>query len=364
MEKMPVSQQASQEAVSLFDAEALNVMAWTPNYLVNSAWLEHLPFAFWLTLVQRPTCFVELGTHRGASFFAFCQAVSELQLPTRCYAIDNWQGDEHAGHYGEDIYKAVKEHNEEHYSRFAQLLRKDFNEAVEYFEDQSIDLLHIDGFHTYEAVKNDFETWLPKLTENAVVIFHDTNVHEREFGVFKFFGELKEKYRHFEFSHGYGLGVIFLGAPPEKMHFLNDEELPPAQKYRVENLFSRLGAAVKFNVKLNEAKQKLEERRIELKRKEDKIKVVELECKEAIADAKKEVEETVSQAKKEAEKIISQSNAQWEEFAAIKNKEIAELTKLLLKKDKQMEKITSSTSWKVTAPLRTVVNKLRQLTSK
>jgi GT2 family glycosyltransferase len=158
-----------------------------------------------------PRTFVELGTHSGNSFFSFCQAVVEAELPTRCYAIDTWKGDEHASHYGEEVFAAVSSHHREHYAAFARLLRMTFDEAVHYFGDESVDLLHIDALHTYEAVRYDFETWLPKLSPGAVVLFHYTNVRERNFGVWRLWLELEQAYpRHLEFVHSHGLGVLQL----------------------------------------------------------------------------------------------------------------------------------------------------------
>jgi hypothetical protein len=192
---------------------------WSPTHVVPSAWHEHAPFAFWLVDALRPTTFVELGSHNGFSYFAVCEAVQRLGLDTSCSAIDSWEGDEHAGFYGDDVYRSVTEINEASYSGFSRLIRSYFSDAVDQFEDGSIELLHIDGRHRYEDAVEDFETYRPKLAATAVVIFHDTFEFERGFGVHRLWAELCERYPEstFQFEHGHGLGVLGLGDLPQPL---------------------------------------------------------------------------------------------------------------------------------------------------
>ena len=179
---------------------------------VISAWYGHIPFAHWLIRAAKPASFVELGTHNGVSYSAFCEAVLAEHLPTRCTAIDTWKGDEHAGFYGDDVFSSLQSFHQARYAGFSQMLRCTFDEALPYIADGSVDLLHIDGRHHYEDVAHDYETWIPKLSDRAVVLFHDTNVREREFGVWRLWEALAGSHPSFEFLHTHGLGVLAVGA--------------------------------------------------------------------------------------------------------------------------------------------------------
>jgi hypothetical protein len=178
------------------------------KYSVFSTWVDHLPFAYDLVHALRPNVVVELGTQAGLSYFTFCQAVREHGTASRCYAIDTWAGDEHTGTYDDSVYAKVSEYNQATYSDFSELLRMRFEDAVGRFEVESIDLLHIDGLHTYDAVRADFESWYPKVAPGGVVLFHDIRARMMDFGAWKFWDEIAPKFPAFTFSHGFGLGVL------------------------------------------------------------------------------------------------------------------------------------------------------------
>jgi hypothetical protein len=173
-----------------------------------SPWHDHLPFGYDLVAEARPKILVELGTHTGASFFCFCQAMAEMNIDGTCYAVDTWEGDKHSGGYDNSVFQSVDNHLRDFYRGIAYLLRMTFDEAVNHFNDASIDLLHIDGLHTYDAVKHDFETWYPKVRAGGLVLLHDIEARWGDCGVWRFWEELQSAHQTFEFRHGFGLGIL------------------------------------------------------------------------------------------------------------------------------------------------------------
>ncbi len=194
-----------------FRADLHPVVFLRPHLSLPYAWAGHIPFAYLVVDLLRPKRLVELGTDSGNSYLAFCQAVKFLGADTVCAAVDCWEGDAHAGRYGSEVFDALRAYHDPLYGGFSRLIRGWFDDTVEQFEDGSIDLLHIDGLHTYEAVRHDFDTWLPKLSDRAVVLLHDTQVTERVFGVGRLLDELSGHTPTFRFVHSNGLGVVQVG---------------------------------------------------------------------------------------------------------------------------------------------------------
>lgn len=273
---------------------------------------------FWLIDAFRPQRFVELGTHTGVSYCAACQAIELLGLSCSCRAIDTWKGDEHAGFYDEGVYAGLATYHDAKYTAFSRLVRSTFDEAVGHFEDESIDLLHIDGMHTYDAVRHDFETWRPKLTKNAIVLFHDTNVRERDFGVFRLWGEVSAGRPHFEFLHGHGLGVLGIGdSYPKAVQALFAAGQKDDGREAVRTAFAHLGQAValrgntaaavgqaeaQFALNRQEWQRQLEQRENEMEMVRTNLAVRDRDIK-ALEDEARERDQQIGALKREIELI-------------------------------------------------------------
>jgi glycosyltransferase involved in cell wall biosynthesis len=225
------------------------------------SWAGHIPFAFWIIGAHKPRLLVELGVHTGNSYCAFNQAIAHLGLDTKSLGIDHWLGDPQAGFYGEDILAELRTHHDPLYGRFSSLLRMSFEDGRTHAADESVDLLHIDGLHTYDAVREDFETWRDKMSDRGIVLFHDTTVHTGDFGVWKFWEEVSARYPSFEFKHSNGLGVAYVGTKPIKdpdlAALFAAGDSPEGDSIRA--YFARLGEGSVTQVRLTKVTQDLED---------------------------------------------------------------------------------------------------------
>lgn len=162
---------------------------------ISSAWAGHKDFAMWIVDYLQPTTVVDLGVDYGFSTFSF-----GMNRKTQIYGVDCFEGDIHAGF--RNTHEFVENFKEKYnYNNITFI--KGFFDKVASTWDKPIEVLHIDGLHTYDAVKYDYDTWSPFLTDDSVVMFHDTVSFADSVG--RFFNELDLHKVNFE--HSAGLGV-------------------------------------------------------------------------------------------------------------------------------------------------------------
>jgi predicted O-methyltransferase YrrM len=165
---------------------------------------------------QNPKYILEIGTANGGSLFCFCKLAQDNAT---IISID-LPGGKFGGGYPEwkvPIYKAFAKKNQKLY-----LLRKDshsqetLEEVKKILNGSQLDFLFIDGDHTYEGVKKDFEMYSPLVEKGGAIIFHDILfVPEGDVGgVLKFWNEIKNYFHCKELvknrsQRDRGIGIIY-----------------------------------------------------------------------------------------------------------------------------------------------------------
>lgn len=165
---------------------------------IPTGWKDHITFAQWIVKRKNPEVIVDLGVDWGYS--TFCFALPKIGT---VYGIDSFEGDDHAGI--RNTYNYVLDRQRELKLENISFIKGYFDEVAKNWN-KPIDILHIDGFHTYQAVKHDYKTWSKFVKDDGIILFHDTWVFGGGFGVHKLFQEIKLPKTNFKSSHG--LGVV------------------------------------------------------------------------------------------------------------------------------------------------------------
>jgi len=163
-----------------------------------------------------PKIIVEIGTATGGTLFTF----SRILHPTgTLISIDLPYGKFGGGYHVWKVpfYKSFVSNKQQIF-----LLRADshapstFAKFQKLLNNLPIDMLFIDGDHSYEGVKKDFEMYSPLVRKGGIIAFHDIADHDRYDGcdVDLYWEKIKVKYKNQEIigkdNVGWGgIGIIY-----------------------------------------------------------------------------------------------------------------------------------------------------------
>lgn len=164
---------------------------------------------------RKPKTVLEIGTARGGTLFLESRVASEdailvsIDLPYTSFS---------GGYYfwQRSLYKLFALPNQQiHLIQSNSHDKKTLEEVKKIFNGKKVDFLFIDGDHSYEGAKKDFELYSPLVKEDGILAFHDIVVHPPEIDcrVNELWDEIKVKYKHKEFVEDWnqkfgGIGVI------------------------------------------------------------------------------------------------------------------------------------------------------------
>lgn len=169
---------------------------------ITSAWKGHRIFAEWLVKTIKPTQIVDLGVDYGYSTLVFANAARANGFGT-VTGIDLFEGDTMTGL--RNTHASILEWIDALSLANVEIIKGDFN-VVSLSWERPIDILHIDGYHSYEAVYKDFMSWNGFVREDGIILFHDINVANPEFEVINFFRNLSGGHKLY-FLQSFGLGI-------------------------------------------------------------------------------------------------------------------------------------------------------------
>jgi GT2 family glycosyltransferase len=171
---------------------------------------------------------LEVGTYRGGSAMLWAHLVEPWNGKVYCVDLKfDWGAFWDFGYSGDNYLQYRRQiYNDTPYEKYITELQGDSHDPdfVKFVHEQvgEVDVLFIDGDHSKEGVKRDFEAFSPLVRKGGYIIFHDIvdSEHHKRWGCYvaDFWQELKKKYHYWEFidnneytgstHRSMGIGVI------------------------------------------------------------------------------------------------------------------------------------------------------------
>jgi cephalosporin hydroxylase len=161
-----------------------------------------------------PKIIVEIGTASGGTLFLSANVAD----PEKIVSIDLPYGSFGGGYSSWKIpfYKSLARKSVIKLIRADSHLQSTLEETKKELKNRPVDILFIDGDHTYEGIAKDFQMYSPLVKKGGIVAFHDIVVHDKSSGceVSEFWNKIKKSYRHQEIIENLnqkwaGIGILF-----------------------------------------------------------------------------------------------------------------------------------------------------------
>ena len=161
----------------------------------------------------KPKRAMEIGTHLGGTLFLLCRLADPA---AQVISVDY-----HRGRFGgarKFVYNSfLREQQRLHVITGDSHSEATHASITSKLGSAKLDFLFIDGDHSYDGVKRDFEMYSPLVRPGGLVAFHDIVAHplEKECHVKEFWDEVKQSYRHKEFidstqQQWAGIGLLYV----------------------------------------------------------------------------------------------------------------------------------------------------------
>lgn len=166
-----------------------------------------------------PKAVLEIGTARGGTLYLWTQAAAADAI---IVSVD-LPGGKFGGAYLKcriPFYQSfARPEQQMHLLRCDSHKRETFEQVKHLFGSRLVDFAFIDGDHTYEGVKADFQLYGPLVRPGGLIGFHDVlpRPDMPDIQVNRFWGEIRDKYESMEFigpdgsGRQIGIGLIRVG---------------------------------------------------------------------------------------------------------------------------------------------------------